>query len=295
MALEAEPVEDRRRHRPCLDDEERRAAPDGVLPAGVDERPVDAAAARLGQHGAAHQRDALVHEHRRGRSRRAVRRGRRRSAVRPRRRTPRTVLARPRGAWRAPPRRRARPPSRSRAPRAARRWSRSGGPRPRPARAAARPCRSSRSERAGRPARARARAAARPGRPARRASRPTSRRSGRRGGGIQRESSSTAASTSPSRIRCTAARSGPASKKYSSAVDLVEARRAAAGAPAVSSASSSRCRRHGTLLSITRGGIAMTDVVDAPAAVKPINHWISGAPVRRPVGPQRPGLQPGDR
>ncbi len=36
-------------------------------------------------------------------------------------------------------------------------------------------------------------------------------------------------------------------------------------------------RGHGTLLCITRGGTAMTDVVDAPTTVKPINHWISGA------------------
>ena len=39
----------------------------------------------------------------------------------------------------------------------------------------------------------------------------------------------------------------------------------------------------------------MTDVVDAPAAVKPINHWISGGRVAGGSGPHEPGLQPGDR
>ena len=38
----------------------------------------------------------------------------------------------------------------------------------------------------------------------------------------------------------------------------------------------------------------MTDVVDAPSTVKPINHWISGAAAPGAVGPHRAGLQPGD-
>ena len=39
----------------------------------------------------------------------------------------------------------------------------------------------------------------------------------------------------------------------------------------------------------------MTNVIDAPTAVKPINHWIGGQALRGDVGPQRLGLQPGDR
>ena len=39
----------------------------------------------------------------------------------------------------------------------------------------------------------------------------------------------------------------------------------------------------------------MTDVVDAPVAVKPINHWISGAAYAGAVRAHGCGLQPGDR
>ena len=39
----------------------------------------------------------------------------------------------------------------------------------------------------------------------------------------------------------------------------------------------------------------MTDVIDAPAAVKPINHWISGAAYAGRSGRTGPGLQPGHR
>ena len=53
--------------------------------------------------------------------------------------------------------------------------------------------------------------------------------------------------------------------------------RAAAGSAAVSSASSSSVGVTVRSSLSREEGTAMTDVVDAPATVKPINHWISGA------------------
>jgi len=47
QALEPEPFEDRCRHRAGADDEPRHAPLDGLVPTGVDDRGVDAAAAGL--------------------------------------------------------------------------------------------------------------------------------------------------------------------------------------------------------------------------------------------------------
>ena len=62
---EAEPPEDRPRHRPRLRDEHRRAARDRVVPARGDERAVGAAATRLGQRRAAEQGRTALAERRR--------------------------------------------------------------------------------------------------------------------------------------------------------------------------------------------------------------------------------------
>src|SRR5438045_2591747 len=61
VPLEAEAVQHRRRHPSGLDDEQWRSARDGVLPALVHERAIDAAPTRVAQDRTAHQRDAFLH------------------------------------------------------------------------------------------------------------------------------------------------------------------------------------------------------------------------------------------
>ena len=102
----------------------------------------------------------------------------------------------------------------------------------------------------------------------------------------------TAASTSPSRSRCTVAWCLPTSKKSS--------RRSMSLEPgpwqpcAVASSASSATVGCTALVSqrAFQGGITVTDILDAPAAVKPINHWISGAPYAGSSGRTGPVFNP---